>query len=59
MADNNISITGDQARLLMYAMMNMDASAPVASTLELYLQLAAISQVQPRSQPAQKTSNED
>lgn len=56
-SEPNISLTGDQARILMYAMINTNANAPVGATLDLYLKLAAISQVQPpRSQPAQEAS---
>ena len=57
--ENNISITGDEARILVAALRTMTLSAPISMTLELYYRLIAISQVQPPSQPAQKTSNED
>ena len=57
--ENNISITGDEARILIAALRTMNLSAPIAVTLDLYHRLSAIAQVQPPSQPAQKTSNED
>jgi hypothetical protein len=59
MAENNLSISGDEARILVAALRTMNLAAPISVTLDLYHRLLAISQVQPPSQPAQKTSNED
>jgi len=59
MADNNFNITGDEARILMAALRTTTLAAPMGSTLGLYQRLSMIAQVQPPSQPAQETSNED
>jgi hypothetical protein len=50
MSENNIAINGNEARILMAAIRTSDVSAPIGATLDLYLRLAAISQVQPPQQ---------
>ena len=47
--ENNFSITGDEARLLMAALMSSSVTAPAGATLQLYLRLSQISTVQPPS----------
>lgn len=61
MAEPNIALNGDQARMLMAALRTSTIALPVGTALELYLSLAALSQVQPPSvQRAQEgSSNED
>lgn len=45
--NDNINLTGDEARLLMLALHSSKVSAPADMTLNLYLRLAQLSQVQP------------
>lgn len=45
--DNNISLTGDEARVLMVALSTSEYALPSNSVISLYLRLAQISQVQP------------
>lgn len=52
----NIALSGDEARILMAALRTTNMGAPVGITLNLYLQLAVLSQVQPSVQIAQGTN---
>lgn len=60
MAEPNIALSGDEARILMAALRTTNVAVPVGTALNLYLLLAAIAQVQPpHVQNAQgKTPNE-
>lgn len=49
--ENNFKLTGDEARMLMVALVNSTANLPAGPVLMLYMRLAEISSVQP---PAQK-----
>lgn len=46
-ANNNFNMSGDEARLLMAALVYSDVSAPASLTLKLYFRLVAISTAQP------------
>jgi len=48
--ENNIALSGDDARILMTALRTSEASAPMSTVFDIYFQLAAISQVQPPTQ---------
>jgi hypothetical protein len=48
--ENNINLSGTEARMLMAALMTSSANAPMGDTLKLYIKLAAISNVQPAEQ---------
>jgi len=52
--ENNINITGDEARILMASMMQTAAALPIGRTLQLYMRLAQLSQVQPPVEPQPK-----
>lgn len=55
----NIALTGDEARILMAAMRTSSVAAPINTVLGIYMNLAAIAQVQPPNVPqAQGTTNE-
>jgi len=43
----NFVMTGDQARVLMAALRTSPLAVPMSVSLDLYMQLAAIAQVQP------------
>ena len=45
--ENNIALTGDEARIIMSALLTSDASLPASSVLKLWFRLVAINQVQP------------
>lgn len=45
--DNNFALTGDEARILMAALIRSEASLPIGQTLQLYFRLSSISTVQP------------
>lgn len=45
--ENNLSLTGDESRLLMAALLSSSVTAPTGATLNLYLRLSQISNVQP------------
>jgi hypothetical protein len=47
----NIHLTGDEARLLMGALMMSTAQLPVGMSLQTYMRLASLSQVQPPKEP--------
>jgi hypothetical protein len=56
----NISLTGDEARILIVALRTSNIGAPMGITVNLYLALNAISQVQPpRVQTNQGTSSNE
>jgi hypothetical protein len=56
----NIALSGDEARILMAALRTTNIGAPMGITVNLYLALNAISQVQPpRVQTNQGTSNNE
>lgn len=57
-SEPNISINGDEARILMVALRNLNLAAPVGTVLDLYIALSAISQVQPPAQKVQKENHE-
>lgn len=58
-SQNNIAISGDEARILMAALRTSTMALPVGTALEVYMRLAAISQVQPPNVPqAQETTDE-
>ncbi len=46
-ANNNFDMTGDEARLLMAALIYSEVSAPTNLALKLYFRLVAISTAQP------------
>lgn len=48
MNDNNFTITGDEARILMAGLVHSEALVPIGQTLKLYFRLSAISTVQPQ-----------
>lgn len=52
-SEPNLSISGDEARILMTSLRTSNIAAPMATVLNLYLTLAAISQVQPHVQKEQ------
>jgi hypothetical protein len=55
----NIALSGDEARILMAALRTTNVGAPIGITLNLFLQLSVLSQVQPPVQQAQgPTPNE-
>ena len=58
--DPNLSLNGDEARILMAALRTSNVSAPMSTVLNLYMTLAALSQVQPPPNvpQGQGTSNE-
>lgn len=56
MSENNISLNGDEARILMAGLRTSSVAAPMAIAVNLYLKLNLISQVQPPS--PQEASNE-
>lgn len=43
----NVALTGDEARILMASLRTTSIGAPIGVTVNLYLKLAAIAQVQP------------
>lgn len=43
----NLSVSGDEARMIMVALATSPANLPANSVVSLYLRLAQISQVQP------------
>lgn len=45
--ENNIALTGDDARVLMSALLTSDANLPSKTVLALWMRLIAINQVQP------------
>lgn len=49
MADKvpNINLNGEEARMLMAALLNTSVSLPAGQTLQLYVKLANLSNVQP------------
>ena len=47
MTEKNLTVTGDEARVLMVAMATSTASVPSQMTIKLWTNLNAISQVQP------------
>ena len=49
----NIAMTGDEARIIMNALVNSESPAPTGTTLKLYLKLNQISNVQPHQAEAQ------
>lgn len=51
----NIALSGDEARILMAALRTTNVGAPIGITVNLFLALSAISQVQPPVQQAQGT----
>lgn len=46
--ENNIAINGDEARILMVALLQTTVRAPVATAIGLYTKLAEISYAQPQ-----------
>ena len=50
MPDNNFDLTGDEARLLMMAMVNSAVTSTLSAAIQLYLRLADISRNQPPTQ---------
>lgn len=46
-SQNNIALSGDEARILMAALRTTNVSAPIGITLNLFLALSVLSQVQP------------
>jgi len=48
--ENNFNLTGDEARMLMAALMTSTASLPAGQVLRIYMQLLNISNVQPAVQ---------
>lgn len=54
MPENNINLSGDEARMLLAALLNTTVSLPAGQTLQLYMRLANLSNVQPPiQQPTQ------
>lgn len=45
--ENNFALTGDEARILMSALLTSEASLPSSMVLKLWFRLSAINQVQP------------
>jgi hypothetical protein len=45
--ENNLSLTGDESRLLMASLLSSSVKAPTGAVLNLYLRLSQISNVQP------------
>jgi len=45
--ENNIYLSGDEARMLMATLLNSSVSLPAGITLQLYVRLANLSNVQP------------
>lgn len=48
--ENNFALTGDEARILMSALVTSDANLPAKTVLGLWMRLIAINQVQPPTQ---------
>lgn len=48
MDNNNFTLNGDQARVLMMLIINSETPAPPKMMFDLYTRLAAISNVQPK-----------
>jgi len=56
----NIALSGDEARILMAALRTTNVGAPIGVTVNLFLALSVLSQVQPPVQKVQgNISNED
>ena len=49
----NTNIGGEEARMLMAALLNTSVSLPAGQTLQLYMKLANLSNVQPPTQQPQ------
>jgi len=47
MPENNIALTGDEARILITALATSPAALPAGLTIQLYMKLAMLSNVQP------------
>lgn len=45
--ENNFNLTGDEARVLMAALLTATASVPAKDAINLYIKLAAINHAQP------------
>jgi hypothetical protein len=48
--ENNVALTGDEARVLIASLSQSGVQAPAAAIISLYLRLMNISQVQPPKQ---------
>lgn len=46
-AQPNIELSGDEARILMAALRTTNIGAPIGATLNIFLKLSILSQVQP------------
>ena len=56
--ENNIALTGDEARAIMLAMANTSVSVPMFITVSLWGRLNEINLASPAPQPEEETKNE-